>query len=756
MQLGLILLRVAGVAAVLFTLAGVCATAQDAVLKLPLIKSDLQIIQQMTQCLALGKENLMTPKYNCVEFGSGESEAQASNMPLGEDDWTKVCATKDEPRGLRADTVKRLAQSHDIAPTGIRIIGGVFCDALDLTGLDLPYPLVLDYSLFVGGIKARDLRVKGALSLKNVIVRADLELTSVRVEGSIFTSRSFMKNLMATDTQVQGTWWLNDSIIYDEARLFRVSVAGDLSWNKSAFSRLALQSAQVDGVLDLNRSEARCTYDIRSSKFRYVVADQAGFGEMKSESRSDGSAFDYAWWKRSAGRTKVRTSTPKLFESPIVKRIVDDDLADIGKLTGAKYPHEDQSPRRIPGCERTSKTSYFEFFVFDSTVSTAFCLTSFEWATPKAALPDDTHPVSIISLNGLTVNGKLVIGLGGGQASDKDPRPGQAGFDAVSGKRKFEAIGLTSAELFFDFTDNDRPYFTVLDGLKFDWIHQADPVCKVEVEHEQPIPGVQFSSQPELPSVDDVMHWLDKNKGMSSQPFLVFVEAFEKVGANATELRVRRKNIDLCRRVAKVLPQEFLAPIVQWWRPELASICNADVGGDSSQSDGGGVINYVADLIATSFQVGLWALADHGLRPGKAVWWVFAVMFSFAAWFWLGLRIVGFDPKTGGQQAEPGQKPPCPISFLFLFDRLIPLYKIREEHYWIARYYRLATKAEISGARGKPGQPPYSMSYFGRTFLVCPLDESRAALAEKSLVVLRIIGVGLTIFLLAAINTLTR
>ena len=92
---------------------------------------------------------------------------------------------------------------------------------------------------------------------------------------------------------------------------------------------------------------------------------------------------------------------------------------------------------------------------------------------------------------------------------------------------------------------------------------------------------------------------------------------------------------------------------------------------------------------------------------------------------------------------------------MFLFHPLIPLYKIREEHYWIARYYRLATKAEISGARGKPGQPPYSMSYFGRTFLVCPLDESRAALGEIVSGV-RIIGVGLTIFLLAAINTLTR
>ena len=105
------------------------------ILKPLLIKSDLQIIQQMTQCLALGKENLMTPKYNCVEFGSGESEAQASNMPLGEDEWTKVCATKDEPRGLRADTVKRLAQSHDIAPTGIESSAASF--AMPSTSLGL-------------------------------------------------------------------------------------------------------------------------------------------------------------------------------------------------------------------------------------------------------------------------------------------------------------------------------------------------------------------------------------------------------------------------------------------------------------------------------------------------------------------------------------------------------------------------------------------------------------------------------------------
>jgi hypothetical protein len=112
------------------------------------------------------------------------------------------------------------------------------------------------------------------------------------------------------------------------------------------------------------------------------------------------------------------------------------------------------------------------------------------------------------------------------------------------------------------------------------------------------------------------------------------------------------------------------------------------------RSNIGNIVSAFGDWIMITFDWGLYLLADHGLRPAKVVWSVLVALVAFAALFWLRLGIVGFEPK----RKEPGQSsetPPdvWPISLLFLFDRLIPLYQIREEHYAISKFYRRATRS---------------------------------------------------------------
>ena len=157
------------------------------------------------------------------------------------------------------------------------------------------------------------------------------------------------------------------------------------------------------------------------------------------------------------------------------------------------------------------------------------------------------------------------------------------------------------------------------------------------------------------------------------------------------------------------------------------------------------------------FQWMLFLLADYGLRPAKVVWSVAFTLLAFSLWFWFAMGIVGFEPKRDEDQAAKSEPPPLwPVSFLFLFDRMIPAYKIRDEHYSIAKVYRRATAAEIdTGARAQAG-PPYSMHYLGQAYLVSPAGEVDLHRMEKWLVVLRIIGVLFAVFLLAAINELAR
>jgi hypothetical protein len=105
--------------------------------------------------------------------------------------------------------------------------------------------------------------------------------------------------------------------------------------------------------------------------------------------------------------------------------------------------------------------------------------------------------------------------------------------------------------------------------------------------------------------------------------------------------------------------------------------------------------------------------------------------------------------------APPAAAPDVwPLGFLFLFDRLIPLYQIRDQHYSISKFYRRATRSELKTApAGSTGTP---MVFLGRKVLVAPATEAEARRIEKWLVMLRAIGAIFTIFLVAAIASLTK
>lgn len=763
--------------------------AQDAVPPAA-VKSDLGTL---ATCLATGNEIVMTPSPVCVPRQAGSAMAERAGMPLGERDWSKVCGNGDDPRKLPRDTVKRLARQADIAPSGIRIIGALFCDGLDLAGVDLPYSLVLDRSVFDGVVDARNLRVKGDLSLEYAVLFETLRLNRARIEGSVYFGGSFMRKLRVYDTQVNGSWQHKAAVVFLDAHLIRIAVSGDLDMTRSAFSRLWLQSSQIGGTLGLDETEARCAYHINASTIGYLTADQAGFGKIVTMG-AGAAAIRYPWWRHAiAGRPATYTQT--LFRSAAIAAVADAERRRItrpeptpetdGLLRGCREETEtlpDGSERTV-GIEGVAGSRYLEFYVFDTTVQAAFCLTAFNWARPyDGEIPDANHPVTVLALNGTRVDGNLIVDLWGDRSSPvADLRAGSRDFQRVSELNKFEAIGLSAGAAIYNFADRQKPYITYLDGLKFGRVHKATPACGIDY-------GAKLASQVELPSVDEVLLWLDKNRAPSSQPFLTFVEAFEKAGADPNELRIQRKTLDLCARVARWLPfVERFCPAGQ----ATSAATGPDPGGlgGTVRSGPGAMVAAVSDLIGTGFAVMLWALADHGLRPGKVVWWVAGTLAIFWLVFRFGLRIVGFAPSAPHGSARGASAPELParslklwpLGALFLFDRLIPLYKICDEHYAIAHYYRLAApeatgtpvvapKPTVETAAASPAEPtsatpaaaapdgltPHEATLRGRKILVRAVDDETQARVEKLLVVLRVIGVVLTIFLLAALNALTH
>jgi hypothetical protein len=107
--------------------------------------------------------------------------------------------------------------------------------------------------------------------------------TSVRIRrseisGSLYAQRAFFKNLEIGDSTIKGSINLDASFIVETLNIENVSVDGDLDISSSYFSALEILKARIDGVLDLSRTQARCTYDVRKNSIGDMIAVQLGFG----------------------------------------------------------------------------------------------------------------------------------------------------------------------------------------------------------------------------------------------------------------------------------------------------------------------------------------------------------------------------------------------------------------------------------------------------------------------------------------------
>jgi hypothetical protein len=747
----------------------------------------------IAQCLSAGNEIVLAPELHCVPYEAGHKELEGQDIQL-KTDVEPICRDAHHPRRLPANVVKRLAAQKEtpIAPSGIRILGAVFCEDLDLVGLDIPYSLVLDSSIFARSIDSRNFRTKNDLSFDYSVILGSLVLTRARVEGSIYESASFVNKLVVSDAEVSGTWWLRNSILLKNASLRGVSIAGDLTLNGSAFSWLWLQSSRIGRALELNNTEARCAYHIKASNIGYVMADKAGFGIVKTSSPTEEHpAVDYAWWNRavppSSNKPSANVFVRLLFDSPIIK-------SKVREMESAIPPQIDNAPPTtspaIYGCQTDGNAlpaAELEFLVADTTIRTALCFTSFEWAAPKGTIPDASHPASIVALRETTVDGSLIVHIWDDEIEKRHDalQANQTARSIAKMKNRFEAVGLTAGVFIFNFSEGPKPYAEYLDGLSFSRIeNDPHPACDSAGEL---LGKANLASRGNLPDVGSVMRWLDANEARSSQPFAVFVQAFERAGLDATDLRVNRATLDLRERTNQRLMRSSTAT-------DSSTTSTGKAASQSTQADrgwagasvlGGALVIFsaVADLIGIVFQWMMWAIADHGLRPAKAVWWVLAVLLSFWIWFWFKLKIVGFEPKAKGESPQSAEKAkgaanrqvaalpkapePWPISFLFLFDRLIPVYQIREEHYSIDKVYRRSSPGETAKAKGaiaansadakaksavRPS--PCTMRYMGIRTSVWPADDKDRERFEKWLVVLRVIGIGLSGFLLAAVNAL--
>jgi hypothetical protein len=711
-------------------------------------------VQEIARCLHGGGEFVLNPSGGgdvvpnpptCEDAGRGDMK---SDLPFNTsiDDVNALCNAQNDPRTLSGDVIKRVAaqKENPIGPSGIRIKGAIFCNSVDLAGLDLSYSLILDNSLFIGGIVARNLRVRGDFSLDNSLVLGVLSLNRARIDGSFYHGFGFIERQFVVDTKIDGTWHQSSTVIFRSAEFRSSAISGDLDLSNSAVGQFLLQSSQVHGGLVLNESEARCGYDVKSSEVGFVLAEAAGLGGGRSLVNSSGQPIVYSWWLRLSPETRGIPSTESSARSsPTDAASV---LASAAAHTTIQRELErikslDVPQGKLAGCASEKSTAMFS--IIETHVKSTVCLLSFSWlAWPSDQYALERHPITELVLTATNADTGLIVTF----QSLKSDAP------EIRSKRIFEAKGLTAGSLMFDFSNRSIPYITRLDGLKFDRIRNEPTDCEFRSIPERGSTSGTPSRRPVPPSVQEVVDWLkrDDERAVSSQPFNAFVRAFENIGEDATRLKIARADQELSDKTSDWLKAH---PFPLGF--SLTSVRAAFL-----------------DSIPIGFQWGLSAVADHGFRPSKVVYWVLATLVIFWCIFWLGLGIVAFesehasektggDDKSQGNVAAPRVPRLWPMGFLFLFDRLIPAYKIRDEHYSIATVYGLVSPflrwpfKKPAKPPSNAGQPVYEISYLGMRRLVTPLDKSQQDRVNRLISVLRVIGVVWSIFLLAALKSLT-
>jgi hypothetical protein len=691
------------------------------------VTSESNVITAILTCLTKNEEAILLPhSVSCVGYREGLT-LLADHLPGAP---TGFVASRDCPSGksspqsfdarrLGADAiVKLLKPPITIGTHGIRILNAIFCDRVNLVGLDLPFSIVIDKSIFNAGIEIRNLRTKGDLSIDGSFLFEQFRMVRSHVEGSLFGDGTFIAGLSLGTSTIDGSVSLTESVLFRYTQFQNSRIGRELSVRASVLSFFIAQFSHVDDLIDLSYSEARCAYHINKSEIGFIVARGAGFGTIGTP---DDELLNtrlklYAW--RGPFNDKVKTILGNSEVQLIVR----------------------EKERCINEYDRPYRA---EFFVFDSTIKSSLCVTNFKWLAPRedssnyndftSADPraDDKLHTTTIAINGNTVGSNLIIDLW----------DSKRGIDDKVAKRLhiFEMIGLKTGGLIIDFDDSSRNQTITVDGLQFERLYHAQASCEYGGSPTEPPVSVDrylsmiadFTEKLQLPKAKDALKWLDSNTIGSTQPYTVFATAFDNAGMDSTPITVAPENLQLCERAADWLAASLIRGYCEGAlrrrennnggqtasripAPNLVVAASSTPIGGWHQL-GATIVNMgeqLSELVQLVFQGALWLLADNGYRPGKVIWGVLVTLFVFWIWFLLPLRVVGYTAKAGPGGPEQqsldyrdkfvGAVKLRPLGPLFLFDRLLPAYRIVQRNYEIDQFYKraAATKSETVIAPG--------------------------------------------------------
>jgi hypothetical protein len=487
-------------------------------------------------------------------------------------------------------------------------------------------------------------------------------------------------------------------------------VDGDVDLARSFFSHLVFLKNHVGGALDLGQSQARCGFDIRKNEIDDVVAVEFGFGDVRT---SDGGEELFGF---KTGNEKS-SSAYQRFTGP-----------DSQIFNG-------ENPFPKP-CDYVRSIVPGSFVFIENHIKYSICLRDFSWLVDDQNLPER----SIIYLNEDVVDGATWLDI-------KNP------MQTVSrrGDRKgpqLSIFNLQTGTFVLDFDVATKDVLVRVNGLHFERVYSAKDKCetalspratkeKARPRGDNDIP--KFPPSLHLPKPERVTAWVKKNAFKGTQPFAQFVSVFERAGDAdaARELKIQGETTTVMRSFCK--SWGFYCESESDHFGEMSNEAQAD----DLTSVLGRAFQRMEDRLVALLQLLLWHLAAHGFRPERVVWFALGILLAY----WLAVQLAGVVGFSVVDEARAGEPPRIqPIGLIFLFDKLIPGYKLREDHSKPLQFYVLA----------RPKQTAYPFKRFFTEWNVTEASERQQRIINICFDLLRWFGLIFAIFLFAAIGRLVR
>lgn len=701
-------------------------------------------ISRMTACLMHAMEVVLVPERSGIVCASPSRGSHYLTGPATEGgrepryphphriNPKEACKQGSNVRNLVLDRriIKELVRDskEKIDPGGIRIIGGLFCDGLDLSGLNLPYSLILDRSIFLciqaiecqaRPVDIRNFRTTGDLSFDYAVAYDSILIRRTEISGSFFATFSFIKQLEISDSSIVGTIKLHDSLVAERLTIENVSVGGDLDLSAGYFSHLVVLKDKIDGTLDFSQTQARCSFDIRKNEIGDTVAVQFGFGSVVP-----------LWTKGFGHSFKKLTDNPifglafgRPLKSAAGANIPDpyDTYGDESSITKKYIPDEKT-------CEPFRLIKPGTLVFVDNHVKSSLCIRAFNWLTDQGNRTRESN----IYLNEDIIDGATWLDVTQPVSTVLE----QQRQEAILSEPILSIFNVRTGTLVLNFNLAKQYVKLKVNGLHFERIYHSTTVCESAlslrsgrrrtVGEKTSSAALAFPPDLRLPHTELVSDWVKKNEFKGTQPFQEFVAVFEKAG----DLNAAR-DLKIQEQTATVEARLCIS-----WGVHCGSAVQQETVGD-------GIAHRIEARLVSILQYILWWLADHGFRPERVVWFVAGTLAIFWLFIQLGAGIVGFS--VDGELGAPRRIKP--ISLMFLLGKLVPAYNIREEHAKRLKFYVLPTEE---------GCDLYPFKRFWNELSVTEASPKQQERAELCLDALRLLGLIFAIFLVAAIGRLVR